>query len=432
MSGQSKKAQRRRQRLGGSPEKPPTHVRAIPGLEFSPDPHDAPIAPTSTSAEKVAEYRRQAAANNARKAADHEAWKALSDDEQAAILAAKKQEWADLQAREEERKAEQQRLEDERAAEPPRPPLHADNPDIDPRLRRYLRVEEALAEAAELAREEAKTMAKRLEFIETGRRDALATEYAYPLPNADTTHADGAERPPTRANTEDPDSVDAVPVRWKIDSIAERSFVEMVASDLTISSRAAELLVQTSKFLHADFPAALALLGEGRTSYRHAKAIVDSSHLVPDENLAEYEGILLPFAETLTPPQFERKARAVAATYQDDPLEERHREALKDRSLTLTPAEDGMADLTLHTDAAALTGIYNRMRGIAFGLHSKTDERSMTQTTADIASELLLTGTTEEVGTPCMDALTFRDLENAKPARRGVFFEDVPNEDTNG
>lgn len=303
------------------------------------------------------------------------------------------------------------------------------DPEITPHQRRYLRVQEYLDKVEAIDRTMRELDAERLRLIEGGRREALATEYAYPLPNTDTTTGAAgfdAGEDAFRFEKGDPEDGDAIPVTFSADSVADRSYTSMVATTLTISPRAAELLVHTAQPLLQYFEPTLRLLDDGRTSYRHAHAVVDSGWSVPDEYKAEYEAILLPFAETLTPPQFARKAKAVAATYQDDPIEERHTEALEQRMLTVTPSEDGMADLNLHMDAAGAYAIRNRVERITTAIFRKEDGRTRTQMRADVASELLLTGTTELPGTPTIDQL---NLTETNP--HGVAFHEVPD-DTDG
>jgi hypothetical protein len=305
------------------------------------------------------------------------------------------------------------------AAEPTEP--RASDPDLNPRLRRYLRVQDFLDEAEADTREERKLIAHRLRVVEKGRREALATEYAYPLDTTDTSPNAAGEKP--RHAKGDPESADAIPVKWSASSVADRSYTSMVATTLTISHKAAEIMVHTSEGLHEFFERTLALLETGSTSYRHAQAVVDNGWSVPDEAKPEYEDILLRFAETLTPPQFERKAKAVAATYLEDPIEARHREALERRALTINPAEDGMADLNLHMDAAGAYGIYNRMSKLSWSIHRKDDERTLLQTKADVAAEMLLTGATEAAGTPTIDQLNLREAEH-----HGVVFRETPED----
>ncbi|MET0989684.1 MAG: DUF222 domain-containing protein [Glaciihabitans sp.] len=296
------------------------------------------------------------------------------------------------------------------------------DPSVTAYERRYARVQLHLDAAACLERSERTQIALRLREIEAGRREALATEYAYPRENHDTRATEPAIYKMPNGG---PESADAVPTKWSADSVADQAYTAMVATTFTISHKAAEILVHTAQPLHEFFPRTLQLLEDGRTSFRHAQAVVDSGWFVPDEFKPEYEDILLPFAETLTPPQFANKAKAVAATYKEDPLAARHEEALKLRSLTVTPCDDGMANVNLYMDAVGAYAIRNRARAITRAIFRKEDGRSRTQVEADVASEILLTGVTEQTSTPTIDQLNL-----SKASTPGVVFREVPEPDS--
>jgi hypothetical protein len=201
---------------------------------------------------------------------------------------------------------------------------------------------------------------------------------------------------------------------WTASAIAERSFLTMLAADMHISEKAAEILVNTNRTLHTYFEPTLQKLEAGTMTYRHAQIVVaESSPLHGEEARTAYETELLPYAETLTPPQFARKARSIATRHardDTDVTEERHRTAIIHREFTITPDEDGMANLHLYIDAVAATAIYNRATDAGKQLKSKEDERTLTQRRADAATELLLTGTTHTPGTPTVDALNGRTM----------------------
>jgi hypothetical protein len=434
--GPSVKAEARRKRLGTVPDKPRVVLQVDPNMVVvDPGADAAAVAAAAeaglTAAERAAGWVRRAKERSAAERARKDAEAALTDEQRAERRAAD-EERRDRAERHNQAEASAAEPEAVPEAEPevvpeaepevgPEAEPRATDAGIDPRLRRYLRVQDFLDEAVLDTGEERKRIAHRLRVVEKGRREALATEYAYPLATTDT--SGGVEDDKPRRVSDDPESVDAVPVKWSTSSVADRSYTAMVATTLTISHQAAQTMVHTSAGLHKYFERTLTLLEQGRTSYRHAQAVVEFGWSVPEESLPEYEDIVLRFAETMTPPQFERKAKAVADTYRDDPLEERHKEAVQRRELTITPAEDGMADLNLHMDAAGAYGIYHRVSKIAWGIHTKDDERTPKQTKADVAAEILLTGTTEVAGTPTMDGLNLRAAEH-----HGVVFRDTPED----
>jgi hypothetical protein len=186
---------------------------------------------------------------------------------------------------------------------------------------------------------------------------------------------------------------------WTKSEIAFRGFVPEVACKLHITEKAAEALVVTATTLVHELTATLDLLEAGDTSYKHAESMARHSHRVPEEYRAEYEAKLLPFAKTLTPAKFDRKARGVADSYQEDPLEERHREAMERRCVELIPEADGMAEVRIYADAVDAHAVYNRMTDIARSLQHPGEPRSLTQLRADVATRLLIDGVTVTPGT---------------------------------
>jgi hypothetical protein len=201
---------------------------------------------------------------------------------------------------------------------------------------------------------------------------------------------------------------------WTATAIAERSFVTMLATEMHISEQAAGILIDTNRTLHTYFEPTLQKLEAGDMSYRHASIVVkESAPLQGEHAYTAYETELLPYAETLTPPQFTRKAKSIAtrhASEDTDAAEERHRNAIARRELVFEPDEDGMANLHFYIDAVAATAIWNRATDVGKKLKSKDDGRTLTQRRADAATELLLTGTTHVSGTPTVDALHGRTI----------------------
>jgi hypothetical protein len=274
--------------------------------------------------------------------------------------------------------------------EPPTEEPAHESPSWSAKFAAYELPQALLNAATENDRVAARAHAARARNIEAARVATLHVEQNYPREEA-------AARTKTRG--------------WTAAAIAERSFVTMVSAQLRISGGAAEYLVNTTRSLHACFEPTLQLLETGNTSYAHAQILLQQSAGVPPEFLTAYESELLPYAVTLTPPQFKRKAARIAAKFVTDRLQERHREALGRRELLVTPSEDGMADVHLYVDAVAATAILNRCSDAARDLQSKEEERSLTQLRADVATELLLTGTTCAPGTSMADALNLRSFD---------------------
>lgn len=377
--GQSKKAKARRKRLAVVPTQERIFLKAPPNTVLIPDD-------------------------------DERRWQAPSDVPQP----------AQTETPTEEAAAAADAAED--ATEHPQPPSIA--PEVAAYNRRYQRVQDCLDNGVELDRAQRKLAAQQLRAIENGRREALAIEYAYPRENNATRATEPAF---FKMPNGGPESDDAVPAKLSTDSVADLSYTSMVATTFNISPKAAEVMVHLAAPLHKNFPRTLQMLEDGDTSYRHVQILVDCGWSVPEEHMPEYEDILLPFAKILTPQQFARKAKAVADTYKNDPIEERHQEALQRRSFSVRPCDDGMADVVVYMDAAGAYAIQNRIRATTRNIFRKDGGRTRAQVQADIASELLLTGTTEEAGTPTIDQLNLTKTET-----KGVVFREVPDDETDG
>jgi hypothetical protein len=258
----------------------------------------------------------------------------------------------------------------------------------------YEHMLDLLEDTAEQERIAARAHARRARQIEAARLATLKVEHDFPREEA----TDGSK---TKG--------------WTASNIGDRSFITMLATELRISEQAAEILVNTTRTLHTYFEPTLQLLETGNMSYRHAQIVVrESAPLSLDGAVfTAYETELLPFATTLTPPQFARKARAIATRHsstETDAAEARHRNALVHRELTLEPDHDGMASLHLFIDAVAATAIFNRASDAAKHLKTPDDTRTLTQRRADVTAEILLTGTTSTPGTPTIDSLNKRSM----------------------
>lgn len=179
---------------------------------------------------------------------------------------------------------------------------------------------------------------------------------------------------------------------WSPEVRARRVLVTELACALRIPERTAESLIEDSKALIGALPQTFAALSEGAISWRHAHALVDHAASLPDEFAAGFEAALLPHAKSLTVAKFDRRARKERERLHPETIDSRHDKAVDDRAITLQPGRDGMAWLTAHVPAAVAQGIYNRVTDMARKQQSATEERTLTQLTADMFAELLIDG----------------------------------------
>jgi hypothetical protein len=162
-------------------------------------------------------------------------------------------------------------------------------------------------------------------------------------------------------------------------------------SDRTIRAR-----MEWAVDLVDGFPATFALFEEGRISEAHVRAIVDAgSRLEDDDSRAEFERIILPRAEKLTAGQLGSLARKLADDIEPLPLEERHEEAMADRSVSVAPLPDGMGELTYIGPAVTVYAMYDRVTQMARTINrtkGEGDVRTLDQIRADVFAEITLAG----------------------------------------
>lgn len=199
---------------------------------------------------------------------------------------------------------------------------------------------------------------------------------------------------------------------WDAKARAERELLFELVGLLRVPENTALNLLSESRFLVNELPATIAALHEGEISYQHARVIVDNGSSVPAEALAEFEDALLGPAKELTVAQFKRVANRQREREHPESIGERHVAAVKERSVWLEPADDGMAVVGARLAAEVAHAIYDRLTHIGLGQpkgagsggdgdggrgdgsDSSSDERSLSQKRADAFADLLLTGDT--------------------------------------
>jgi hypothetical protein len=224
----------------------------------------------------------------------------------------------------------------------------------------------------------ARAAAQRLDGVNGLRREAeLANAKA-----SDSTSASDADGGPTSR------------VRFRSSpEITKRSIRAEVACALRISERTAENLIEFARSLEQDLTATFDALRSGAISEQHARILWEHTADLDPHDLALFEARALDAARILSPARFTQRARILREELHPDTGAERHRTAFEKRALTVEPAPDGMAYLTLFSSAAEVIAIADRARDIARGLHGDPDEsRTLTQLQADVAADLLIAG----------------------------------------
>ncbi|MCU1408133.1 MAG: hypothetical protein JWM23_213, partial [Microbacteriaceae bacterium] len=104
----------------------------------------------------------------------------------------------------------------------------------------------------------------------------------------------------------------------------------------------------------------------------------------------ELERAVLPAAGRLSPSQFDQKVRKTRERLDPDAITARHERGVTDRSLTLTPARDGMCYLNAYLAAADGIAIHNRITAHAMALQGPDEHRTLTQKRPDVFRDLIL------------------------------------------
>src|SRR6478672_11893401 len=132
-----------------------------------------------------------------------------------------------------------------------------------------------------------------------------------------------------------------------------------------------------------ELPGTLAAWEAGVIDSLKARAITETSYLLPAKQRSALEARVLPRAGTQTIAQL----RAVLAL---DPegADARHQQRRQDRRVVVSPDEEGMASLRALLSAPDATAAYQRLCDLARGLGSE-DARGMDARRADLLVELL-------------------------------------------
>ncbi len=175
-----------------------------------------------------------------------------------------------------------------------------------------------------------------------------------------------------------------------------------VALALRLSRTTAANRLVMAEVLAADLPGTLAAWETGVIDALKARAITETSYLLPPEKRGGLESRVLPRAGTQTIAQLRAAlARAVLAL---DPqgAAERHQQRRQERRVVVCPDEEGMASLWALLSAPDATAAYQRLCDLARGLGGE-DPRGMDARRADLLVELL-TGRRCAATGSCLDS----------------------------
>ncbi|MFD1845969.1 HNH endonuclease signature motif containing protein [Arthrobacter flavus] len=176
-----------------------------------------------------------------------------------------------------------------------------------------------------------------------------------------------------------------------------------IGAALHVPERTAGFLVEHSTLLTRYCLATLEALEAGKLTKRHAWAVVEEATSIPDTNptvTADYEARLIKTASQTTVAKFRQQANRLRETLHPEAITTRHRKAVKERGVFLTPSYDGMAWLEAYLPVDQAAGIYHRLDTAARALQGPDEPRTLTQLRADVLADVLTSaGTTGHMST---------------------------------
>ncbi|MBP2215610.1 hypothetical protein H4V95_000801 [Arthrobacter sp. CAN_C5] len=165
-----------------------------------------------------------------------------------------------------------------------------------------------------------------------------------------------------------------------------------VGAALHLPDRTAGFLVEHSTLLTRYYPATLEALEAGKLSRRHAWAVVEEATSIPDTDptaTAEFEARLIEVASRTTVVKFRQQANRLREQLHPETITTRHRKAVKERGVYLTPSYDGMAWLEAYLPVDQAAGIFHRVDTAARALQGPDEPRTLTQLRADVLADVL-------------------------------------------
>ncbi|KRF08439.1 hypothetical protein ASH00_01560 [Arthrobacter sp. Soil782] len=187
-----------------------------------------------------------------------------------------------------------------------------------------------------------------------------------------------------------------------VGSLMEDGYGTLVAQEYGESLAAAEIgpvlripdasagkLIEQSKLLVNFFPATVEALQLGKISRRHALTVAQESCGVPEQEIPDFEEQLLEIARGTTVAKLTNRARRLRERMHPEALTVRREKKVRERSVAVDPAGDGMAWLSAYLPAEQAYGIMHRIDVTARTLNGPDEPRTLGQLRADVFSDLL-------------------------------------------
>ena len=158
---------------------------------------------------------------------------------------------------------------------------------------------------------------------------------------------------------------------------------------LRIPDSSAGQLIEQSKLLVNFFPATVEALQLGKISRRHALTVAQESCGVPEQEIPDFEEQLLEIARGTTVAKLSNRARRLRERMHPESLTVRREKKVRERSVAVDPAGDGMAWLSAYLPAEQAYGIVHRIDVTARALNGPDEPRTLSQLRADVFTDLL-------------------------------------------
>ncbi len=177
------------------------------------------------------------------------------------------------------------------------------------------------------------------------------------------------------------------------DQLASMAAESEIGTVLDLSKRATEKLIGHSNLLTTGLPVTLDALAQGVLHPQQAEVIADQCGSLPRQAYAGFEAEMVAFAPGRAKHLVAAKARRVRERSHPETIKRRKQKAAADRTVLVEPVEDGMCWLSMYLPAEAAVAAFNRITSLARSLQGPDEGRDLSQLRADVAADLLHTGT---------------------------------------
>jgi hypothetical protein len=171
-----------------------------------------------------------------------------------------------------------------------------------------------------------------------------------------------------------------------------------IAPALRLTRTSAALRLDIATALTRQLPAALTALERGEIDLIKARAVVDATAPLTDEQAAAVQHQVLRRAGTQTASQLRASLRRAVLRADPEGAARRHEHCRKDRRVELIALPEAMAQLIAYLPAEQAIASYHRLDALARKAHTSDDDRSADQRRADVFVDLLLGGESGQSG----------------------------------